>query len=89
MAELNAKPQHVARQAREVEAAAIRDAELRRAQAPLIEALQKMGVVESVWNLVNTREAYPQALPVLLEHVQRPYPDVVREGCTLALGSGP
>jgi hypothetical protein len=34
---------------------------------------------------VNTSEPYPGALPVLLEHLQRPYPDRVREGIARAL----
>jgi len=41
--------------------------------------------VESVWDLVNSTAAYPEALPVLLEHLARPYPAVVREGIARAL----
>lgn len=41
--------------------------------------------VDSAWDLVNTSTPYPAALPILLEHVERPYPDRVREGIARAL----
>lgn len=34
---------------------------------------------------VNTSTPYPAALPILLEHLERPYPDRVREGIARAL----
>jgi hypothetical protein len=56
------------------------------AEAPLVEALRLLGYsVDSVWNLVNTEEPYPDALPVLIDHLQREYPDRVREGIARAL----
>jgi HEAT repeat protein len=41
--------------------------------------------VGSAWDLVNTSTPYPAALPILLEHLDRPYPDRVREGIARAL----
>jgi HEAT repeat protein len=38
-----------------------------------------------VWDLVNTSTPYPQALPILLIHLQRPYDDGIREGIARAL----
>jgi len=38
-----------------------------------------------VWDLVNSDEPYPEALPILLAHLQRPYPGRVREGIARAL----
>jgi len=35
--------------------------------------------------LVNTVAPYPDALPILLKHLRRPYPDRVREGIARAL----
>jgi hypothetical protein len=89
MAELEADPEYVAHQKR-------RDAELermeeesRRAQVPLVEELRAAGVeVDSAWDLVNTSTPYPAALPILLEHLGRPYPDRVREGIARALAVG-
>jgi len=86
MAELHADPDWVARRkAAEAELAA-RDAEWAKAEAPVVKALHQVGLnVESVWDLVNTAEPYPEALPLLLDHLQRDYPDRVREGIARAL----
>lgn len=57
-----------------------------RAEAPVVEELRKTGVpVESVWDLVNATNTYAQSLPILLEHLKRPYPDEVREGIARAM----
>jgi ornithine carbamoyltransferase len=59
---------------------------LQRAEAPLVEALNAAGYpVKSVWDLVNMKAAYPQALPVLLDNLTRPYPGKIREGIARAL----
>jgi hypothetical protein len=60
--------------------------EWQRAAAPLVEDLRSVGWdVSSVWDLVNIDEAYPEALPVLVRHLGRPYPAVVRDGIARAL----
>jgi len=69
-----------------------------RAERPLIEELQAAGInVESAWDLINRKEPwnkkecirpYPAALPILLEHLERPYPDRVRAGIARALALG-
>jgi hypothetical protein len=41
--------------------------------------------VRSVWDLVNTRRKYPTLVPVLLAHLDRDYPDRIREGIARAL----
>jgi hypothetical protein len=56
------------------------------AEAPLVEDLRSLGYpVNSAWDLVNTEEPYLSALPLLLEHLGRDYPDRVREGIARAL----
>src|SRR5215471_16384354 len=86
IAELEANPEFVARQREKEEALAEKVREWRRAEQPLIAELKKVGEqVETVWDLVNTSRPYPKAIPVLLEHLQRPYPDRVREGIARAL----
>lgn len=56
------------------------------AEGPLVEALAGVGVnVRSVWDLVNTPESYPAAIPVLIAHLQRDYPARVLEGIARAL----
>lgn len=85
-AELNADPEYVAWRAKDEEARLERAAEMRRAEAPLVDELRAAGYdVQSAWDLVSTRGSYPSALPILLAHLPRLYPDVVREGIARAL----
>jgi hypothetical protein len=61
-------------------------AKLRLEQQPLVAALRSVGIaVDSVWDLVNTGEPYPKAIPVLLEHLGKPYHPRNREGIVRAL----
>jgi len=80
------------------EAAAARDAAIqarvsshRAAESPIVEDLRRAGLeVASVWDLVNTSEPYPTALPVLLMHLERGgYPDQVMAGLARALAVMP
>lgn len=51
------------------------------AEEPLVQALNAIGLdVTSVWDLVNTRERYDAALPILAEHLGRDYPPEIQEG---------
>ena len=61
------------------------------AEAPVVADLRRAGVsVASVWDLVNTSEPYPDALPVLMEHLERGgYPDRVMESLGRALAVKP
>jgi hypothetical protein len=79
---LRSNPEWVAmnRKADEQEAA------LLLAEKPIVEALRRAGVeVQSVWDLVNSDGPYSAAIPVLLEHLVRPYPVRIREGIARAL----
>lgn len=60
--------------------------EERRASAPLLRDLKRVGVeISSIWNLVNTAEPYSAALPILVKHLQqRRYPDMLRQGIARA-----
>lgn len=63
-----------------------READYARAESPIVEELRAAGVVvNSVWDLVNDRKVLSQSLPILLAHLQRPYPDAVRDGLARAL----
>lgn len=64
---------------------------LRAAEQPIIASLRNAGVqVDSVWDLINTSEPYPAALPVLIEHLERGgYPDRVMESLGRALAVKP
>lgn len=65
--------------------------ELGRAEQPIVVDLRSARIeVNSVWDLVNTSVPYPDALPVLLKHLQRGgYPDRVMESLGRALAVGP
>ena len=87
MAELEANPEWVrARDERERKRCEIEE-ELTRAELPILKDLKKAGAkeLESVWDLVNTKKPYPNLVPVLLAHLDRQYPDKVREGIARAL----
>lgn len=64
---------------------------LRDAEQPIVADLRAAGVqVDSVWDLVNTSEPYPAALPVLIEHLERGgYPERVMESLGRALAVKP
>jgi hypothetical protein len=64
---------------------------LAEAEQPVVADLRAVGVqVDSVWDLVNTSEPYPAALPVLMEHLERGgYPERVMEGLGRALAVKP
>jgi len=83
---LEADPGWMAARDREDQDRQRKDAEWRQAEAPLVEDLRRAGFeVNSAWDLVNTDAPYPKALPILLEHLERPYPDRVLEGIARAL----
>jgi hypothetical protein len=59
---------------------------LQEAEAPVVADLAGVGVeVDSVWDLYKTPGAYPTAIPVLLDHLTRDYPDWVLKGIGVAL----
>jgi hypothetical protein len=64
---------------------------LREAERPIVADLNRAGVsVDSVWDLVNTSDPYPIALPILLDHLERGgYPDRVMESLGRALAVKP
>jgi hypothetical protein len=64
---------------------------LREAKRPIVRELNTAGLnVGSVWDLVNTSEPYPGALPVLLRHLEKGgYPDRVMESLGRALAVKP
>jgi len=63
-----------------------RTAELRKEEAPVLADLERLGFkVDAVWQLMSRYPRYTEAIPVLLEHLQRPYSDVVRGWIARAL----
>jgi hypothetical protein len=85
-AQLAADPAHQARFRQQEEERLRWEAELTVAEAPLVAELAAQGLtVNSVWDLVNSAKPYPGAIPILLRHLSRSYPDRIREGIARAL----
>ena len=86
MADLQRNPEFVARQKAREEEVSKRLEESRLEQGNLLADLKSVGVsAGSVWDLVNTREKYAAAIPVLVRHLSRPYSRRVKEGIVRAL----
>lgn len=92
MAQLDGDPEFQReKRAREIETEQ-RARSLREAEQPIVKDLHRRGGVDvaSVWDLVNTPEPYPDALPILLEHLERGgYPDRVMESLGRAMAVKP
>jgi hypothetical protein len=75
-----------ARQERQEEERQRRVAEWRQAEKPLVDEINTTGLaVTSVWDLVNSKARHSAVIPILLDHLTRPYPERVREGIARAL----
>jgi len=62
---------------------------LARAEAPLVEEMRATGAdINSVWDLINTKKKYPELVPILFTHLDKNYPDRIREGIARALSVG-
>jgi hypothetical protein len=86
MSELERDPEFARRKAEREKELEMREAESRKEQATLLRELAAVGVrISTVWDLVNTSAPYTAALPILLDHLKRPYSDGTREGIARAL----
>ncbi len=86
MAELQNDPEWVAQNAAREAKRVAAEAQFRIEEEPIIADLAVAGFeVGSVWDLVNTNDSYPSAIPVLLKHLRKPYHLRIREGVIRAL----
>ena len=86
LAELRQNPEFVAREQLREAQNRQREEASRLEQAELLKELTDTGVrVKSVWDLVNTREKYLEAIPTLVRHLSLPYSAGVKEGIVRAL----
>ncbi len=88
--QLQSDPDWVRRNREREEAQAARvaklRAELRPEQEPLLQELSAVGwPVTSVWDLVNTKKRYPEAVPILTAYLRCARHPVLREGIARAL----
>ena len=85
MAELQADPEYQAKHQEKERMLAEKEANARAEQKQLSEELAKVGIhVTSAWDLLPIK-AYPEAVPILIEHLQKPYSDGVLGGIARAL----
>ncbi|MEO6533744.1 MAG: hypothetical protein ABIO06_09250 [Pseudolysinimonas sp.] len=91
MSQLAADPEYQLKARADEANRQVRMQQLRRAEQPIVKELRAAGYeVNSVWDLANTSGPYPNALPVLLKHLQLGgYPDRVMEGLARALAVKP
>jgi len=86
MAELQNDPAWVQQNADREAKRAAAELRFRAEEEPMIADLAKVGSeVGSVWDLVNTNMSYPAAIPILLDHLRRPYHERIRNGIIRAL----
>lgn len=87
MEQLHKDPEWVAKMKSKEEWRRARERHLGRLEQPLVADLEAAGYhINSVWDLVNSRGPYPEAIPVLLRHLKRVdyHPDI-RQGIARAL----
>jgi len=86
MASLHKNCEFIARQAAQEQHREELERSLHAAEEPLVQALAAAGiVVSSVWELVNSAQKYPSAIPILIKHLKTPYHPKIREGIARAL----
>lgn len=84
--ELRKNPEWVAMRAKQEEDRKALEEGAMAEQELLTADLRRAGYrVKWVWDLVNTAESYPNAIPVLLNHLKRPYSEGAKEGIVRAL----
>ena len=86
LAQLEADPEWVARRERQRAERAAFAAQHRDAQKPLLNDLADVGFdVATVEDVTMLPTPYPAAIPVLVEHLRRPYPSLVLQAIARAL----
>lgn len=84
--ELESDPEFQRQQAEREERRRLRAAALQEEEQPILENLSKAGIqVSSIWDLVNTKEPYPNAIETLSHHLGKNYSKRTREGIIRAL----
>jgi HEAT repeat protein len=85
-ARLKSDPEYIVRKKERDEVFRRQEEKHALAEAHLVQELHAAAIpVNSVWDLVNSRNRYPQSIPILLDHLQRSYPDALRDGMARAL----
>ena len=79
--ELEVDPDYVRRRAEQEKVMAERKIYLREAAAPVLADLASVGIVtDDVWLVRTEKKENAKAIPILLDHLQRSYPSIIRAG---------
>ena len=79
-------PEYLRQKAEREKWLAEREAYLAEAEAPLLADLASLGFpVESAWSLSTKYADYTRAIPLLIEHLHRPYPEAIVVGIVRSL----
>ena len=86
LARLNADKEHLSKRKERDQALLERQAAFELSEAPVAADLRAAGVdVNSAWDIVNRKESFPLAMPVLRKHLELDHPPKVREGIARAM----
>lgn len=86
MRELRSDPIWTAQEKARNEWISTEAARLTENQRPILADLESAGwEVATVWDLVNTSDSYPEAIPILIAHLDKPYDSRIREGIVRGL----
>lgn len=80
-------PEYQRRRAEQEALMAERKAYLSKAAAPVLADLASVGIItDDVWKVMTEKKENAKAIPILLDHLQRPYPSIIRAGIAQRLG---
>jgi hypothetical protein len=79
--QLEADPEYLRLRAEQEKVMAERKAYLTQAAAPILADLASVGIItDDVWKVRTEKKENAKAIPILLDHLQRAYPSIIRAG---------
>jgi hypothetical protein len=84
--QLEADPEYLRLRAEQEKVMAERKAYLTQAAAPILADLASVGIItDDVWKVRTEKKENAKAIPILLDHLQRAYPSIIRAGIAQSL----
>jgi hypothetical protein len=79
--QLKRDPEYLRRRAEQEKVMAERKAYLSEAASPILADLASVGILtDDVWKIRTEKKENAKAIPILLDHLQRSYPSIIRAG---------
>lgn len=79
--QLERDPEYLRRRAEQEKVMAERKAYLSEAASPILADLASAGIItDDVWKIRTEKKENAKAIPILLDHLQRSYPSIIRAG---------